>query len=180
MADKEEGQDQAPMEYTIHNYDAVNRAVEGNLLITESKANWFREAVNELRAMKILLLTSSLCALLLTAGFLYWFFADAPATERSDALTPEERQQIFDQHQFRRGQEYVLFEEVEHVLGEDVITARAYRYPDTETPVDQWCHLATSGVEIVRYADDRAGLYNRTESFDLLQFEDACRFIQAQ
>ena len=42
----------AVIEYTIHNYDAVNRAIESTLLVTESKASWFSEVVKELKSKK--------------------------------------------------------------------------------------------------------------------------------
>jgi hypothetical protein len=166
----------AVIEYTIHNYDAVNRAIESTLLVTESKASWFSEVVKELKSKKILLLTISACIIAVSAGFLLWLFMSGENSQRSDTLSGEERDQLFDQSLLRPGQEFILFEEVGHELGEDVITAFLYRYPETETPADQWCYLAVGGEEISRHAHDRGGVYDQTARADLIPFTSACRF----
>ena len=178
--ENQKNEDVQRVEYTVRNYDAVNRAVESHAQIIESKAGWFYELVREIRTRRILFLTIAVCAALLSIGVLIWLYSDTGSALNpisiSEPLTKEERRDLADRKSMQEGTAFVLFREVEHPLGEDVVTGYQYIYPDIDNPVDQWCYLKLGGDEISRYATDRSGIYDRSTDEELLQFEDGCRF----
>ena len=129
------------IEYTVHNYDAINAAVDGQSFVVESKAKWFAELERELRTKRILYILMGGTFIFFLFALLFWLFLYRPVIDRpiisSNAFTPSERQEIADNNLMELGKEFVLFEEVSHRGGESIITAQKFKFPEINIPVDQ-------------------------------------------
>ena len=171
------------IEYTSHNYDAINTAVDGQSFLVESKAKWFAELERDLRTKRTLYILVGGTFIFFLFALLFWLFLYRPVVDSpiisSNAFTPSERREIADNNLMEPGKKFVLFEQVSHRGGENIITAQQFEYPETNIPVDQWCYLAVNNEQISRYAVDKFGIYERSEDLYLLKFEDACRFIKS-
>lgn len=165
-------------EYTFHNYQpynsAVDQVVQQHVLVTES----LRASNRESLFRQALTLAAALSLICLVIALIYWLLLAQPAPRFSNDVTPaptEELAAISENNPsstFDSLQSFVQFTEKYASTGEVVVTARKFDVDDLESPTYQWCYITTStetmnspdtelatisdeGTVIVQTTDDR-------------------------
>ena len=139
-------------EYTSHNFEAYNAAVNNQLetqreLIAEAKSR--KQLIN---SKKIFYFVASVSMVICAASFICWLLTKE---EKSTFIVPSESgtlgessglKQIADGSLKKYGVDtsYTVFKKTVMASGENIVTAKEYNSDSLEKPVYQYCYLDSS------------------------------------
>ena len=176
-------------EYTLHNYQpynsAVDQVVQQHVLVTESLRANNRESL----LRQALMLTVAIALACLVAAVIYWLLFAAPTSKVGRDETPapaEEFQAISDNNPPSAAgsfQSFVHFTRAYSSSGEVVVTAKEYEADDLESPAYQWCYITPSTsatnaprIDLATIGDDGSIQVQTTDDRLLGEPLELCKF----
>ena len=177
-------------EYTLHNYQpynsAVDQIVQQHVLVTESLRATNRESLFR----QVLTLAAAVSLICLVTACIYWLLFAQPAPRISNDVTPpptEELAAISENNPsgtFGSLESFVQFTEKYASTGEVVVTARKFEVDDLERPTYQWCYITTStetmnspDTELATIGDEGTVIVQTTDDRLLGEPLSLCDFI---
>jgi len=177
-------------EYTLHNYQpynsAVDQVVQQHVLITESLRATNRESL----LRQAIMLAAAVAIACLVIAFIYWLLFAQPAQQFSNDVTPAPTKELTaisennPSSTFGSLQSFVQFTEKYASTGEVVVTARRYDVDDYEIPTYQWCYITTStettnspDIELATIGDEGSVIVQTTDDRLLGEPLSLCDFI---